>query len=511
MKKLAYFLVLFVGMNVSAQDRVGTGGGGNSTYSSGGGGCSGRGGDAYLQVMHWRTFVVSYSARCLSSRQPVQARDSNGNSVTILETTINPQAKAEVSQYIASLQQFFINDSGGSQADETVRRYKRFDNRSGNGEGGGAYGSHNQVDMCAVRLGQDYHNMIQSQGQSTFCDTNRAKYDMLIADKNPSSIKNKALQTVCSNNVSFNSKSICSPQSASIQINTSSVTAASSGGGNSEEMMAAQSTNTDKPTSNASANLQRTVVHNSSGVQTEGADAEAPPQGAAIQTAPLAATTPAAPAKSAKNEKRAVNANQNKEVANGGGGSGGAIVTAGDGDSGSTSPTTAHVANVKISSTSGKPAAATGKPETANTGKDIKPINIQLTAEKKEEFRKIFVGTPACTRPSTSANEDLKHRIAQMDAMINSYFDGCVGSSDPRMGWLGKYKTYSSGYLNDQFHIKSGNFQKPYNEYEKKLIKGNKTGSYCRGPRKDFIDYYAQPQQLEQHRISDFATKTMCK
>ena len=520
MKKLAYFLVLFVGINVYAQDRVGTGGGGDGSRYAGGSTASE--GDVYLQIMHWRTFAVAYGSRCFQTKVSGYGQDERGNKVPVVSTVMDPSANARLKPFLSMVNSYFRSDSGGSEANQKVRHLTGLHRGSGGGggDGGGAYGTNENVDMCAVRLGQAYHNLSTSQGDSSFCGAYRAKYDQIISDTNIGSLKSKARSAVSSG--AFNRGNICSPQSESINFSAQSTSDYSasadpghttvaggggSGGGGSEEMQAttqnapaAAPASADKP-AGTTATVQAT-----------------PPAGAAPANAP--ATTPAAPASgevqvasaqptTAAGQRRAGRrttaatriANKAKKETGGGRGNGLAVASTGQGvETGGGGAGATPV--IQPASNNGSTQA---RAETAGGGDKQQPAKPQTQTILKEEYKEIFTDSAACK--FTNQNESYRHRLAHVDAFMVNYNHDCVKSGTPESNqFTGPYTT-AMGETRTKNSLDS--IRNKYMEIEKKLS-GQKRALYCgAGARTNF--FKANVSLPNHTELKTFVTDYMCK
>ncbi len=501
MKKLAYFLILFVGMNVYASDRVGSGGG-NSSSSGGSSSC--RRGDMYLQMVHWRNFVGHYAGRCATDR------------------------KAEAGRYIDSMRNYMEVKSFDSQDAEKVitSRGGRVSAETCSGpdcsHGGSGYGS-NSASLCATDLTNAYESALNSQG-SSYCSSQRARFDEILSTTGLENIKRKALAATCSGANAFPAGA-CSPQTGSIAAttqstaNTSSVSAG--GGGGSEETMAVRATPAVQQTANASAestNLQRTV-RNSSGIATPGADAEAPPAGERQSVTVPATPPPQAAAKPAEAKPEATAAPQaqsksDKTARAGkatGGGNVGGVASTGEASNGSApSGSTPVVQASSVSpSASGKGETATGGKDSskAQTSKKIEPITFKVSEKEKKEYKPLFVGARSCVEPSTSPSDDTRRRLAQMDVMINTYKNSCVDKTDSvRVKWHEGYKGVSNK-MRAQYNI-NNRMQETYVTQEKELSSENKNSAYCTNPvRNNF--YRTFTEFPHQGKMEDFSS-SMC-
>lgn len=503
MKKLAYFLVLFVGMNNAFADRTGNGGG-DSGYSSGGGGASNcNQGDVYMQIMHWRTFVVAYGSRCFSKMVTVYGQNESGQKVPIQESQPDPAVKTEMSQYITALSPYFRSDAGGPMANKMVAEQTRLNRSSGGGEGGGAYGNNQAVDMCAVRLGQDYHTMIQSQGPSAFCGANRAKYQELIGDKNINSIKQRAQQAVCGGGANF-SGGYCSPQSGLPTSSNNSVYSTSSAGGGSGTGDYASA----RPAVNASDKISPA----SDVVDTphRGQDADAPPPGAtpaagAAKPASTPTATPAAAQPAAPQNKKT--APQSKETGEGEAPkpTKASLGTAGDtGDGGGTSNSTPSGVTggslTKPQSTAATP-ASTGKGDTATADTNKKSTAAKPHASlNKEAYRDLFTGSSACKENKTAA------KVAHVDAMMNVYGGTCLTGEQGLKAAFNPYATFSRNLKKN--HSISTEMSNDYLKEEKSRMNDLTQTVYCTTRRDFFKDVVTVPNDSE---ITKFANSVMCK
>lgn len=506
MKKLAYFLVLFVGMNNAFADRVGDGGSGSGYTSGGGGGGNCNQGDVYMQIMHWRTFVVAYGSRCFSKMVTVYGQNESGQKVPIQESQPDPAVKAEMSQYINAVSPYFRSDAGGPMANKMVAEQTRLNRSSGGGEGGGAYGNNQAVDMCAVRLGQDYHTMIQSQGPSAFCAANRAKYQELIGDKNINSIKQRAQQAVCGGGANFGG-GYCSPQSGLPTSSNNSVYSTSSTGG---------SGTSDYPTARPAQNASDKISTASDAVDgpQRGQDADAPPAGAkpalsasapAPQPAPATpgADKPAAksnvsqPAKPKTQSKDTATADDAKPAK-------GSLGTAGDtGDGGGTSSSVPSgvtgSALTKPQSAAATP-ASTGKGETATADRTKSSSAKPHASLNKESYRDLFTGSSACKENKTAA------KVAHVDAMMNVYGGTCLTGEQGLKAAFNPYATFSRNLKKN--HSISTEMSNDYLKEEKSRMNDLTQTVYCTTRRDFFKDVVTVPNDSE---ITKFANSVMCK
>lgn len=467
MKKLAYFLVLSMGITAYAAEVAAPAPvrGRDPTPSSGN-----MQGEAYTQMMHWRTFVVFYMARC--------SRSDSG----------------EVGQYVTNIGGFLQKNTPMSQAAESFLNKNGIHRVSGGGGGeGSAYGSY-AADKCGTELANRYEQLYHSQGESSFCGANRAKYQDLLGDKNVESVKQKALSTVSSDPGVF-SAGICSPQSSRVSIQSAPLPApaprqAAAYGGNgyhSTPAPAAQSAPASGGAENISPPAGAIPTQTPAGTQLSGSATAGGTPAPNSTTGNNDTQLPGSARPQAAGTRRSRPTPRHRD---------GAIVAA---------STTQDSADDTAKEE--KPAAAPAKKadtETASVQTQSASIQAPLNTPQNRALFKVADGS--CD-PKIAASDVQRNRFAHVDAIMQYYTQNCnVSSKDPRMEkFTGPYTTEANGFR-DQFKTKA--IQSHYDGIERNQDSKNHA-DYCKARTSLYNSIVNAPSNS---RINDFInSENFCK
>ena len=492
MKNLAYFLVLFVGIQTHADKVANPSQAPTDNYGVDLNCYRNRQGEIYTQMMHWRTFVVFYMARC--SRE-----DS-----------------AEVGQYVTNIGGYLQRKTPLSTHAEKflAEHHIKMDN-TGSKEGS-AYGSP-RADICGTQLANRYENQHNAQGSSAFCGANRAKYQALLADKSVESVKHKAAEAVCADTDIFK-MGVCHPQDNRANFDSApntkpaprsgsdlvaTATPPSSGPGavrdgntgGSEEMRAANS-----QTRPASAPAAATTTNNNTAVAANNspypntlatakagdgaADNDAPPKEVQMASLENGGGQRHPRGRSAKRGK-------NKVVPN-------AVNTTGTG-----------AVDDNQNNNAGDQQTAQAGAKGVNdkvAGGNTSAASAQAPSLDKIEYKRIFSTSPACKK---NAEEIRSNKMAHFDASITSYYTNCKIAAEDRnvaSQMLSRYQTLFANGLRGRYNV-TQELSNAYKAVENKTAAGP-ASSYCNERANFFKDVTRTP---DQDKIENFVNNTMCK